>query len=106
MSGEYITQQLGGATVTSLHVPAPMAAPVATVTRRQALRALNDAGLLASVEAAINALPEPARTTARIDWDNATEFRRDFPLLAQLANAIGLTAVQVDALFASAVSIE
>jgi len=106
MSGEYVTQQLGGVTVTALHVPVALPAPVATVTRRQALRALNDAGLLNSVENAINAMTGPAGVAARIDWDNATEFRRDFPLLAQLASALGLTSAQVDALFAAAAAID
>lgn len=98
-SGDYETVQIGGAAVVQLMRPAPAEPIVPVVTRRQALRALFEAGLLASVEAAINALSEPARTAARIDWDNATEFRRDFPLLAQLAAAIGLSDAQVDALF-------
>jgi len=79
---------------------------VATVSRRQALRALHDAGLLDDVEAIINGMSEPARTVARIDWDNATEFRRDNPLVAQLGAALGLTPAQVDDLFTVAAAIE
>lgn len=85
--------------------PAPAQAAVPTVTRRQALRALHEAGLLDDVEAAINALPEPQKTLARIDWDNAQDFRRDFPLLLSLAGAIGLTSAQIDSLFAAAAAI-
>lgn len=86
--------------------PGTPATAVITVTRRQALRALDAAGLTAAVENAINALPEPQRSRARIDWDNAAEFRRDFPLLAQLAASMGLAAAQVDALFAAAAAVE
>lgn len=86
--------------------PQPFSAPdvpaAPTVTRRQALRALHEAGLLTGIEAAINSMPEPARSAARIDWDNAAEFRRDFPLLLQLAAAMGLTAAQIDSLFITA----
>lgn len=86
--------------------PAPVAPAAPVVSRRQALRALDAAGLTAAVENAINALPEPQRSRARIDWGNAAEFRRDFPLLAQLAASMGLAAAQVDALFAAAAAIE
>jgi hypothetical protein len=80
--------------------PAPVPPAVLTVTRRQALR-----GLLDDIEAAINELPEPQRSAARIDWESAAEFRRDFPLLVGLAAAIGLTESQVDDLFAAAAAI-
>lgn len=103
---EYITEQIGGATVMRLAKPAPMPAPVPTVTRRQALRALHDAGLLGAIETAIGNLPPEQQALARIDWDNAQEFRRDFPLLAQLAGAIGLTSAQIDSLFAAAAAIQ
>ena len=105
MSESYTTVTVGKAVITQLNRPHPLAAPVATVTRRQALRALHAAGLLAGIEAAINALDEPERSHARIDWEAATEFRRDFPLLVQLAAALGLTAEQVDELFSAAAAI-
>lgn len=102
---DYITTTVGGATIVQLNRPAPEPSQVLTVNRRQALRALHDAGLLDDVEAAISGLPEPQKTQARIDWDNAQDFRRDFPLLQQLAGAIGLTPAQVDNLFAAAAAI-
>lgn len=102
---DYITTTVGGATIVQLNRPAPEPAQALIVTRRQALRALHEAGLLDDVESAINGLPEPQKTLARIDWDNATEFRRDFPLLLQLAGALGLTSAQIDSLFAAAASI-
>ena len=54
---EYITEQIGGATVMRLAKPAPMPSPVPTVTRRQALRALHEAGLLAEVESKLSLMP-------------------------------------------------
>lgn len=80
--------------------------PVATVTRRQALRALHNAGLLSSVELAISQMQGPQGDAARIDWANATEFKRDFPLLVGLATALGLTAQDIDNLFAAAAAIQ
>ena len=85
--------------------PAPAQVAVLTVTRRQALRALHEAGLLGAIETAIGNLPPEQQALARIDWDNAQDFRRDFPLLLQLAGAIGLTSEQIDSLFAAAAAI-
>lgn len=82
--------------------PAPMPSPLIAVTRRQALRALLEAGLLDGIEAAIAAMPEPQQSRARIDWESAAEFRRDFPLLLTLASVLGLSEADVDALFATA----
>lgn len=96
------TTQAGAAVVVRLARPAPAEVFVPTVTRRQALRALNDAGLLAAVENAINSMTGPEGVAAKIDWDNATEFRRDFPLLVQIAGQLGLSSSQVDDLFAAA----
>lgn len=80
--------------------PAPMVPEV--VSRRQALRALQAAGLLDQVEPAIAALPSPQREIAMIDWQAATEFRRDHELIALLGMALGLTEQQIDALFIDA----
>lgn len=79
---------------------------IPVVTRRQALRALHAAGLLDTVERAISQMQGPQGEAARIDWANATEFKRDFPLLVGLATALGLTAQDIDNLFAAAAAIE
>lgn len=68
-----------------------------TVTRFQALAALDNAGLLDSVEAII-ADPQTPNIT-RLAWNNAQTFDRSSPTLAALALALGLTEAQVDALF-------
>jgi len=85
--------------------PVISAPVVPTVSMRQARLALLAAGLLDDVETAINALAEPARSAARIEWDYATELRRDWPLLITLAAALGLSGAQVDALFAAAAAL-
>lgn len=93
-------------TARELHNPAPDAALVIEVTMRQARRALHAAGHLAAIDAAIDALAEPARSVARIDWDYSNSVRRDNATMAALATALGLSEAQVDALFAAAKAIE
>ena len=51
------------------------------------------------VESAINSLPEPNRTMAKITWEYSVEFQRNNPLLVAVAPALGLTSKQVDDLF-------
>ena len=75
------------------------------VTMRQAQRALLDAGLLDAVEAAINALPEPPRRAALIDWTKSSTLRRDSQFVAVLAPGLGLDAAALDALFVAALKV-
>jgi hypothetical protein len=74
----------------------------AEVTMRQARLALLGAGLLQSVEDAINALPEPPRTAARIEWDHSNTVQRKNAFVQQLAALLGLTSQQLDQLFIAA----
>lgn len=74
----------------------------AQVTMRQARLALLGAGLLASVDAAINALPSPAKEAARIEWDYSSAVERNRGLVLQLGGALGLSSAQLDALFIAA----
>ncbi len=92
----------------------PYAAPVideapppvpAAVTMRQARIALFGAGLLASVDAAIDTLSEPTKTLARIEWEYSNELQRGNALVAALTPALGLTDAQVDALFVQAATL-
>lgn len=73
-----------------------------SVSMGQAQLALHDAGLLVHVEAAIEALPEPARTRARIEWTKRPTVERNSPLVAQLGAAVGLNDAVLDALFIAA----
>lgn len=75
------------------------------VTRRQALQALNQAGKLTEIYEVIDALPEPTRTTVKIDFDSAQEFRRDWPVLLMMQPIIGMTDDQLDDLFVLAATL-
>lgn len=77
-----------------------------SVTRRQAKVALLQAGLLDDVEAGIEAIADPTtKRIAKLDWSEAQEFRRDWPLLNQLAAGMGITDGQLDELFRAAAGI-
>ena len=81
------------------HPATPAAVPV-SVTPRQAKLALLSAGLLDAVEAAIEAIADPAtKRVAQIEWEYAQEVRRDWPLLNQVAAGMGMTDAQIDDLF-------
>lgn len=76
-----------------------------SISMRQARLALLQAGLLSSVEAAIDAIAEPARTAARIEWEYATEMKRDHTLIETLAVGLSLTPEQIDQLFQTAAAL-
>jgi preprotein translocase subunit SecE len=54
------------------------------------------------VEAAIAALPSPAKEMAQIEWTTRPTVRRDSQLVAALGPALGLDAATIDALFIAA----
>jgi hypothetical protein len=72
------------------------------VTMRQARLALLAGGYLAGVDAAINALPQPQQSAARIEWDYSSEVVRSKPFVTLLGAALGLDDAQVDQLFVTA----
>ncbi len=76
-----------------------------SVTMRQAQRALLQAGLLASINAAIASMPGSAGDDARIDWAASSDVERDRDLVKNLGAALGLTESQLDDLFIFAGSI-
>ena len=80
------------------HVPA-------SVTMRQARLALLGAGLLASVDAAIDSLPSPQKEAARIEWEYATEVQRSSGLVPMMVVALGLDDAALDALFIEAAAL-
>lgn len=82
--------------------PAPPVPIPQQVTMRQARLALLGAGLLAGVDAAIDSLPEPDRTAAKIDWEYAAVVQRDSGLVPAMGAALGMTEAQIDALFVEA----
>lgn len=75
-----------------------------SVTSVQALTALHNAGLLPTVEAAMN---DPSTDQAAvIAYKRATNFRRQSPFINALAPALGLTESQINDLFIAAAQIE
>lgn len=83
--------------------PLALEKPLSTVvTMRQARLALMNAGLLEAVEEAVAGLPGDAGKAARIDWEYATELRRDHPLVASLAATLGLSDDALNDLFRAA----
>lgn len=85
-----------GTTFTPTPAPAPQ--PPVSVSMRQARLALLEAGLLDDINAAITQLGQ----AAAIEWEYATEVRRDSPLIALVASNNSLTEQQIDNLFISA----
>lgn len=84
--------------------PAPPYVP-ASVTMRQARLALLGAGLLASVDAAIDSLPNPQKEVARIEWEYAVEVQRSSGLVPMMGVALGLDDAALDALFIEAAAL-
>lgn len=82
-------------------VPAPVPR---SVTRFQALAALDGARLLDDIEAWI-ARPDTPRIV-RLAWQNAQSFERSSPALHHIATVFGLTDEQLDQLFIAADRIE
>lgn len=86
--------------------PQPYVAPApSVVTMRQARLALLGAGLLASVDAAIDSLPSPQKEEARIEWEYATEVQRSSGLVPMMGAALGLDDAGLDALFVTAAAL-
>lgn len=75
---------------------------VTSVTMRQARLALLSIGKLDDVEVAIDALPDPQKAAARIEWDFAATVEKSSPLIQLLAPQIGIDQVELTALFNAA----
>ena len=70
------------------------------LTRKQAKSILFIKGLLSHVQPAISAIPDPfQKGMAQIAWDDATEFKRNDPILMALSGMLGLSDTQLDELF-------
>lgn len=80
---------------------APDTSVPASVTARQALLALLEAGLLDDVEAAIAG----ASRAAQIEWQRGTTIERASPLIAEIGGALGLSDAQIDDLFRAAAAL-
>jgi hypothetical protein len=95
----YVWEDLPYAAYTAPEITPPVPFEV---TMRQARLALFGAGLLGGVQAAIDALSEPTKTAAQIEWDYSNTLQRTNPFVATLGGALGLTSAQIDDLFIAA----
>lgn len=84
--------------VTPAPIPTPVPIVPQVVTMRQARLALDAAGLLSSVQAAINA----GSNAAKITWEYSSEVQRNNGLIPTMAAALGMTETQIDNLFIAA----
>lgn len=81
-------------------LPPPSPPPMPTITAAQLRLALLGLGMTgAQVEAAISAMPgtDMQREAARIQWEYATTFPRQHPLVVAIGAALDLTEAQIDA---------
>jgi len=76
--------------------------PVPMITPRQLRLWLLSRGLLAQVPALIEAMPEPDRSVAQIEWEFATVFEHDHPFMKALGSAVGMTDKDIEAGFREA----
>lgn len=72
----------------------------AVISRFQAMAALDAAGLLPAIEAAIASAETP--NIVKVAWSEAAEFRRNSPMLNELAAKLGISDEQLDELFVNA----
>lgn len=84
--------------------PAPPSVP-GSITMRQARLCLHKHGMLAGVQPAIDALPEPDKTAAQIEWDYSATVERDRGFVLTIAESLGLTDEQLDELFIEAATL-
>lgn len=84
----------------------PSQAPLVDVTPRQIRQAMVLSGLtMQQIEDALNALPEPSRSMAKIEWEYSIAFKRDRPFVAAVGQILGWTGQQVDDLWRLAASL-
>ena len=103
-AGKVITADKSGYPVLENATVLPPQVPI-SVTMRQARLALHAAGLLAGVESAIDSLPEPPKTYARIEWDYASEVHRSSEFVGMLGAVLELDEQTLDNLFLKAVEL-
>ena len=69
------------------------------VTMRQARLALLQFGQLTNVQPAIEALPEPEKSAAAIEWEYSQTIDRRWPFVLMIGQALGLTETELDDMF-------
>lgn len=78
----------------------PSTQSISDVTPRQIRQALILSGIsLEQIETALDSLPEPTRSLAKIEWEYSIAFKRDRPLVIQVGQMLGWTSEQLDDLW-------
>lgn len=73
---------------------------IQNVSPRQIRLALLQLGVNGSmIDTALNSLPEPEKSMALIEWNHASYFERNWPLVNQVAAILGWTESQIDDLW-------
>lgn len=101
--GEYAVWGSNGWSVTAEAYAPPVPPPpiLPPLTRRQLRLALLSIGVTAEdIKTHIAAITDPVdRAAALIEWEDATHYKRDHPLVADVAAAMELPPEQVDAIW-------
>lgn len=96
------THRWDGTKLVALPPEPPPPQPIPTITPRQLELWLLSRGVLAQVNALIDALPEPDQTVAKIEWKRSSVFEYKHPLVQLLGAAVGLTEQDIEAGFREA----
>lgn len=85
----------------------PPASPVPTLTARQLrLWLLSMQITTEMIDAQIDAMTDAeAKSRARVEWEYATEYKHDHPLVLQIGAALGMTPAQINDGFRAASSL-
>lgn len=96
--------EASGGVIAEDTAPEPAIPPL---TARQLRLGLVLNGLsLEQVEATIDGIDDPQdRAVAKIEWEYASQFERDHPLLQQVGAALGLTEEQIDSMWEQALTL-
>lgn len=82
--------------------PEPSLSAPASITPRQGLLILSRYNLLDTVQTMLAGMTGQEGVEARIDFEKANEWKREWPLLNGMATALGLSQAQVDQMFIEA----
>lgn len=82
--------------------PEPAVTVPESITPRQGMLILSRYNLLTPVQSALASLEGQEGVEARIDFERANEWKRDWPLLIGMATQFGLSSAQIDQMFVEA----
>jgi hypothetical protein len=90
----------------AIHAEPPPSEAIQDVSPRQIRTALVLSGIsLEQVETALNSLPEPQKSLAKIEWEYSVAFKRSRPLVSSVGQMLGWTDQQLDNLWKFAITL-